>query len=226
MTFALVVSVLGIAVVDSVNPSALAMTSYLLTRPNPWRAVAAYIAGIFTLYLAAGLVVVFAFGSAVDTLIDRLSSPGVPYVVEALLGAAALWFALRRPKAATSQTPRVPTTLSAPRAFLLGVTITAVEATTAIPYLGALAIVARADANPAATVALLVAYNLIFVAPAIVLALTARHTKAGFLDKIRDRLKPSPRAAATLRILCGIVGTLLLLDSATYFATGDPLFPA
>jgi cytochrome c biogenesis protein CcdA len=227
MSASLIIAVLGIAVVDSINPSALAMTSYLIARPDPWRDVRAYIAGIFTFYYAVGLVVVFAFGRAIDTIVDKLSSPAVPYGIEALIGVAALIYALRTPKAGAANGPSAPATLTPWRAFGLGLTITVVESTTAIPYLGALAAISRANAAPVATIALLFAYNVVFIAPPTILALTARYASGNVLDRLRNRRpKPPGIGRLILRVGCGLIGIVLLLDAGLYFLTDDPLFPA
>jgi cytochrome c biogenesis protein CcdA len=223
MTIGLVAVILGIAVVDSVNPSALAMTGYLLTLESPWSRIRAYVAGIFALYLALGLLVVFALGDGIARLIETLSDPGVGYGVQAAVGLAAVVFAVRSPRAARAgSTPPVATD---GRAFALGLTITAVEATTALPYLGALALLARSDASAAAASALLVAYCLIFVAPPSVLAAIAYRRREDVSRWRASRASAAPgRGRAVLRVLCGVVGVVLLVDSGLYFATGDGLF--
>jgi cytochrome c biogenesis protein CcdA len=224
MTTTLVLAVLGIAVVDSINPSALAMTGYLIARPDPWRNVRAYIAGIFTLYFATGIIVVFVFERAIDRIIDLLSSPAVPYGIEALLGVAALVFAIRSPRTTPREAPKAPAALTPTRAFGLGLTITAIEATTALPYLGALAAIARADPSPLATVSLLLAYNVIFVAPPVILGITARYGGSGMLERLSTRRESGPGLGRTvLRVVCGLVGMVLLLDAGMYFLTDETL---
>ena len=106
-------------------------------------------------------------------------------------------------------------------------TITAIEATTALPYLGALAAIARADPSRLATVSLLLAYNLIFVAPPIILGLTARYGGSGILERLSTRREGGPGGGRTvLRVLCGLVGIVLLLDAGMYFLTDETLLPA
>jgi cytochrome c biogenesis protein CcdA len=226
VTTSLVLVVLGIALVDSINPSALAMTSYLLVRPDPWRIVAAYIAGIFVLYLGAGLVVVFVFGRTIDRIIDQLSSPTISYVIEAVVGIVALVFALRRPRAERRAGPSAPAGLTPRRAFVLGLTITAIEATTALPYLGALGAISRAGVPPPATVVLLVAYNLVFIAPPTVLTLIVRHSGSGLVERLSTRRGRGPGIGRTvLRVACGVLGVVLLLDAGAFFVAGEALLP-
>ena len=207
MTLALVASVLGIAVVDSVNPSALAMTAYLLTLDDPLARVRAYLAGIALLYLAIGCVVVFVLGSAVGGVLEALSSPAAGIGLQAVLGVAAFAMgvsALRRRRRPTARpTPAVPTV---GRAFALGLIVTAVEATTALPYLGALALVVRADASALATVALLVAYTAVFVLPPVVLVITAQ-TRSG--QRLVARLRRPRRRHGALPITLGSAGAVV-----------------
>ena len=223
MTAGLVAAVLGIAIVDSVNPSALAMTSYLVTLEDPWSRVRAYIAAIFLLYLALGVSIVFVLGDGIGGLIDALANPGVGYAVQAAVGVAAVAFALRSPRSAPARaTPSVATDR---RAFALGLSITAVEATTALPYLGALALIVHSDASALGATALLVAYNAIFVAPPTALAVIAYRRRDDVSRWLASRSpRPPGRGRTILRVLCAVVGLALIVDSAVYFGTGEGLF--
>lgn len=214
----LIASLLGIAAVDAINPSALAMTTYLLSRPNPWAAVRAYIAGIFTTYLAVGLVVVFMLGSVVDRLVGLLATTGVSAAIQGFVGAVIMYFALRRRRRRTP-TPEgdVAAATSTPRAFLLGVTITAAEAITALPYFGALALVIRDGPGPWATIGLLVVYNVVFVTPPIAVALAARYARLDGLADLATRVRTTYRSNATLqrtaRSAAALVGLMLVVDA-------------
>lgn len=226
MTTSLVLAVLGIALVDSVNPSALAMTSYLVVRPDPWRVIRAYICGIFTLYFAAGLIVVLLFGRAIDRIVDRLTSPVIPYAIEVVVGLAALVYAVRSPTAGNRTKPTAPATLTPRRAFGLGLTITAIEGTTALPYLGALGAISRAQVPPAGAVVLLLAYNLIFIAPPTALALVVWRTDTKLLELLTSRRDRGTGIGRTvLRVACGILGVVLLVDAGMYFFAGETFLP-
>lgn len=117
--------------------------------------------------------------------------------------------------------------LTQARAFGLGLTVTAIESTTAIPYLGAVAAISRADPPVAAIFALLLAYKLVFVAPPILLALTAPYTSGNLLDRLSTRRPSRPGLGRTvLRVVCGLIGIVLLVDAGRYFFTDDTLFPS
>lgn len=56
-------SLLGLAVLDSINPSALLVTLHLLGRPAPARTVPAYMAGVVVSYLIIGVLLVLGYGA-------------------------------------------------------------------------------------------------------------------------------------------------------------------
>jgi len=226
MTASLVVVVLGIALVDSINPSAIAMTSYLVARPDPWSVARAYIAGIFALYLTAGLIVVFLFDQAIDRIVEQLSSPAIPNAIEALIGIAALAYALGPQRSEKRNRPTAPANLTPIRAFGLGLTITAVEGTTALPYLGALGAIARSNIHPAAVVVLLLAYNTIFIAPPLALTQIARRGGSDLLKRMTIRSDwQTGTGRLVLRVLCGLIGLILLLDAGLYFFADTNFLP-
>lgn len=219
VSLALALGVLGAAVVDAVNPSAIAMTLYLLRLDDPWGRAWAYVAGIFTLYLAVGTVLVFGARDGIGVAIDVLSRPTAGYVVEGIVGIVVIAFALRR---RGSSRPAPNTAVASPgRAFLLGMTVTAVEATTAVPYLGAIALVIRSDPGVPATLALLVVYNFVLIAPPVALILFARSNELR-LEALAARMaRPLPDGVARVaRVGAVVLGVVLVADSIVFLVRG------
>lgn len=217
MTLALVASVLGIAVVDSINPSALAMTAYLLTLDDPRTRFLAYVAGIAAVYLAIGCIVVFVLGRGVEAVLDAFSTPAAGTGLQAALGVAAVALGARRlrqrrqsPRARTA--PAIPT---AGHAFALGLVVTAVESTTALPYLGALALLVEADAPALSVLAVLVTYTAVFVLPPVGLALASR-TDSGqrLVERLRRPRVRRPGRSAALGSAGLLFGAALLVHAA------------
>src|SRR5690606_12173502 len=68
----------GLALVDSINPSALLVTLYLLRRPMPVRTVAAYMSGVFASYLTIGILLVLGLDALLDRFGDALWRSGWP----------------------------------------------------------------------------------------------------------------------------------------------------
>ncbi|HEV3011918.1 MAG TPA: GAP family protein, partial [Actinomycetota bacterium] len=102
--------------------------------------------------------------------------------------------------------------------FALGAAVTLLELPTALPYLGAVGAITRADLAVGDWLPLLVTYNLIFVLPP--LALLAAHVALGdragaLLERLRTRLGGATREG--LLWLLGLVGFFLLADALGHF---------
>jgi cytochrome c biogenesis protein CcdA len=212
-------AIVGLAVVDSINPSALLATILLLLRGRGARPlVAVYVAAVLVTYFAIGLALTLGLGLTPEALLESDAA----YLVQGVLGAAMLAYAVLAPGRVRGQGPAVPRRLpSAGRpaaVFALGVAVTVLELPTALPYLGAVGAITRADLAVADWLPLLVAYNLIFVLPP--LALLAGHVALGdragaLLTKLRDRLGGAAREG--LLWLLGLVGFALLADALGHF---------
>ena len=110
----------------------------------------------------------------IDELIVALSTPWVTTGLQIAIGTVLVVLGVRAAGTKKRTRPSLPPRITPLRALGLGMTVTAVEASTALPYVGALAVIVRADPHPAVTVGILIAYNLVFVLPPIALALGAR----------------------------------------------------
>lgn len=174
MSAALLTALLGAALLDSINPSALVMVTVLLATSPSRRAPLVYVAGIFVTYLSLGAAVLLGLGPALGEALDRLSAPSREvYVLEALVATTLLVLVARRLRRPRAVRPARPVSAPAGSAFVLGAALTAVEATTALPYFAALALLTGTGAPAPADILALVAYNVVFVTPA--LALVALH---------------------------------------------------
>jgi len=215
----LLIAVFGLALVDSVNPSALVVTTYLLSGRSPTRTVLAYVTGVFTSYLAIGVglmlgldvLLTFAGGEVLDSTLV--------YVVQGVAGGILLCYAIIAPdEAGPDSGSRVPETRSTVKLFALGVIVTVIEFSTALPYLGAIALLTEANLQPSQWLPILVGYNLVFVLPPVVLlgafVMVGNRTEQRF-DGLRARLQRHSRT--TFLTVIGIVGFLLLADSLAYF---------
>jgi len=208
-------SLIALAVVDSINPSALVITLALLTRPGPGRAVAVYVAAIFATYFGIGAATLLGLASVWPQLGPALDGRA-GFVLQGLVGAALFAWSVRPAKGGPPSRASAPPSTGAYVALAaLGVTVTVLELPTALPYLGALAILADADLPASGWVPLLAGYNLVFVMPPLLLL--AAHLALG--DRVaarfaglRVRLERSALDAA--KWIAGLVGGGLALWSA------------
>jgi cytochrome c biogenesis protein CcdA len=208
----MLLGLLALALVDSINPSAIVVTLYLLSRGRVPAQVAVYVVAIFLTYLALGVIMM----SGIDALLP--SRPVVDgrleFIVQGLIGLALLLYALRSPPAARSAPPLEPRATTYAALAFLGVTVTALELPTAVPYFGAIALLTSADLPMAQWLPLLAFYNVIFVLPPVLLL--AGHVMFGSqLDaryaELRERLQAGARE--TMLWIAGLVGGGLLVWS-------------
>ena len=216
-------AIVGLAVVDSINPSALLATIVLLLRGRRARPlVAVYVIAVLATYFTIGLVLVLGLGRAPQAVIESDAA----YLAQGVLGAGMLAYAVlaptRRGRPDPVATRRLPAATRPAAVFALGMAVTVLELPTALPYLGAVGAMTRADLAVADWLPLLVLYNLIFVLPP--LALLAGHVVLGeraeaMLERLRRRLGGAAREG--LLWLLGLVGFLLLADALGHFQLID-----
>jgi hypothetical protein len=112
--------------VDSINPSAIIVTLYLLSRERVTVQVIVYIATIFLTYLTLGVLMI----SGIDALLPSSRTIGggrLEFIVQGLIGLAMLVYAIRAPTTAKSASRGEPSASSYAALALLGVTVTTME---------------------------------------------------------------------------------------------------
>lgn len=218
LTLAVLLAVFALALLDSVNPSALLVTMHLLPKSRATSKVLAYLAGVVTAYFLAGVVLVL----GVDALVELAAGVGehpLAYGLQGLVGALMLAWSVFTPNAdaATGQA-RVPRVERPREYFVLGVTVTGVELSTALPYVAAIGILVTAGVPVEQSIPILLAYNLVFVLPPLVLLVTYRVAKERLGERYDGLQKRLQREARTTFVwIVGIVGFVLLVDSLAYF---------
>jgi hypothetical protein len=209
----------ALALVDSINPSAIVVTLYLLSGERAPGQVIVYVTAIFLTYLGLGVLMILGF----DALLPALSAAGggrVGLIVQGLVGFALLAYAIRAPAAATPAPRTMPRAATFVALAVLGVTVTAMELPTALPYFGAIALLTTADLPMTQWLPLLILYNAIFVFPPVLLlvghVVFGRRLEARYAD-LKERLQAGARE--TMLWIFGLVGGALLIWSvAEYIA--------
>ena len=213
----MLIGLFALALVDSINPSAIVVTLYLLSGGRVPAQIVVYVAAIFLTYLTLGVMMM----SGIDALLPSLETPGsgrLGLIVQGLIGLALLLYAIRAPATAKAA-PRVePSANSYAALALLGVTVTTMELPTAVPYFGAIALLTTADLPMARWLPLLVLYNAIFVLPPVLL-LVGHIVFGGRLDARYADLRGQLQAGAreTMLWIFGLVGGGLLGSSVVEY---------
>jgi cytochrome c biogenesis protein CcdA len=210
----------ALAVVDSINPSALVVTLYLLSRERAAPQVVVYVAAIFVTYLTLGVMMMLGI-DALLPLLQTVADGRLRWILQGLIGLAMLVYALRAPSTARSARRVEPPGAGTFAALVfLGMTVTIMELPTALPYFGATALLTTANLPIQQWLPLLVVYNAIFVLPPIVLLVG--HIAVGprlatrYAD-LREQLQAGARE--TMLWIVGLVGGGLLFWSvAEYLA--------
>jgi hypothetical protein len=141
---ALLIGLLGLALVDSLNPSAIGVTVYLLLVEGRYAArVLTYLSGVFATYLGIGVLLMLGVTAVADKIAPVLESRPV-YGGQLAIGAGMLAYAILAPSKGKTPTGRAPRSVRPAALFLLGVTVSILEFSTALPYLGAIALLSRA----------------------------------------------------------------------------------
>ncbi len=166
---ALTLLVVSVALADSLNPSTVIPGLWLASAPAAGR-LASFTLGVFAVYTAGGLVLLFGPGRVLINALHHVHGP-FEHVVEAVGGllvlavAVALW----RSRAKGDDQPRTRRSYTRASAFALGAGIMAIELPTAFMYFGVISAILAAHQAAPVEFALVVAYNVLFVAPLIVL---------------------------------------------------------
>src|ERR1017187_1485835 len=133
----LTVLIASIGIADSINPSTVVPALWLASAPRG-RGLAIFTVGVFVIYLAGGLVLVFGPGPALISALHHIRG-AFEHGLEAAGGVVALGFAVVMWRArGTEHSQRRPRRPRGRRsAFALGAGIMALELPTAFMYFGA-----------------------------------------------------------------------------------------
>ncbi|MEZ5468310.1 MAG: GAP family protein [Lysobacterales bacterium] len=216
-----IIGVLILALIDSVNPSAIVVALYLLAGADSRVAVriGVYVAAIYLTYLSLGALMLAGLGVLSPGLGEFMRSRA-GLLIQGLVGLGLLIYAWTAPSGrSATQAPSPPPSAGGYIALaLLGVTVTAMELPTAIPYFAAIALITEAQLSAYAQALILLGYNLIFVLPPILLLLghlLLRNWLADSYATLRQKLESGARE--TLLWVAGLVGGWLLVTSAIEF---------
>ncbi|WP_103670343.1 GAP family protein [Pseudanabaena sp. BC1403] len=228
---ALLPSLIAIAALDSLNPSAIALQVYLLGTTKPIPRSLAFVIGIFLAYWTSGLLAVLGLNQFIQTVIANsgisLSTP-LLYTIQLLIGIILLVVGITLRIPAQTEPVKAPTKLTLARTFLLGMSVTVLELPTALPYFAAIEQIARANLDLLSIASILALYNLIFVLPPIALVvLYLLFHRQSFVLSLLQRINRSIAIYSPhiLRFVLLGLGIFLIADCFSHslaFTFGNP----
>lgn len=219
-----------IVIADVVNPVLLAAVVYALASRRPYATSLSVLAGWFTVYLLAGIVL----AETIDWIAARLASPGpIEFSVQLVVGVLMLWggFQALRASAPPKRAARTPEFnesrgLGIGAAFLLGASINLIGLPFAVPYFAAVSQIVKADPEYVTGLFVLILYNFLYILPFLgVIAAQAIFREASrpalewlssWMDRIGNVILPG---------LLLLLGGVLFLDALWYLVTGAPMIP-
>jgi cytochrome c biogenesis protein CcdA len=226
MTSGLVLSLIGIAIVDSLNPSLFIAQLVLLATARPTARVLTYIAGVLFIMLVGGVMIL---AGARQFVTDAIASiiPTTGVILLFIVGLIMLFAGWRiKWNVPTSTTPgKQPHSLHPIATFGFGMVVMINEITTALPYFVALERIAAARVDLATTAMLLILYNFVFALPLFVFLAAYLYMRERFISQMdalnRWITKWIPRITKIIFIGGGAV---LVLHGALFFITGQGLW--
>lgn len=185
MTIALLTGILGLALLDALNPATIGGVALILLTPlrRPVASATAFVAGAYLTVLALGLAVFAGAGAAADAV-----AGGVVWVRRIALGLAAVMLlvaAVRRLRSRYRRAVTLPAWFGPWTAAPVGVLVTGADLPNAFPYVIAIERLVSAGVPAGQGVAVLAGYALVYCAPCLVLlGLGALHG-----ESVRRRLR-------------------------------------
>jgi cytochrome c biogenesis protein CcdA len=206
--------VVSIGLADSMNPSTIAPGLYLALGERARSSLVQFTLAVFAVNLLAGAVIALGPGQVILHLVPHPHATA-RYILETIAGvvmliaSAVLWVKRKSLRRRDLPSPSA----HGKSAILLGLTISAVELPTALPYFAAIAAIIGSGLGTASQLIALALYNVAFVLPLIlmiiVLGVAGDGAKA-IIEKARDWLQRHwPTLVAVLALVAGVFVTLL-----------------
>jgi len=218
--------VLCIGLADSLNPSTTVTGLFLASGARPRRTVLEFAGGVFLMFLVGGLVLTLGPGTAILALVPRPTAT-TRYILETVAGVAMLVTAavLWRRRGSPGEERKLGRAGRRGSAFVLGMTIAAVELPTAFPYFAAIAAIVGAGVDLPTRIVLVAIYDGCFVLPLLGIAVTiavAGEPAVARLTRARGWLAHHwPVLLSRLALAAGIFGITLGITGLTLDVPGN-----
>jgi len=205
--------IVAIAAIDSLNPTATALQIYLLTTPKPVGRSIALISGIFVAYWTVGLLATVGLARLIQWVFLTYSE--WISLIQCILGIALFYVGWTLNSSSNAHQPlkNKPNSLQPIHTFFLGMSVTLLEAPTALPYIAAIERIAQAKLSFYDLAGVLSIYNVVFVMPLIGLL----GIYIAFQDRRTELLKQINQSITQwtpkiMRVLLLVTGSVLLVS--------------
>lgn len=205
------ITVVLIALPDSVNPSLILGALYQAAGDRRTRRTAAFTAAAVLVTLAGGLLIAFGLADLVLSIVPKPSAE-LKYAVLAVVGlglmvGGAVIFLRRRTISLRQSGTADRAARRGGSATAMGAGIAGIELLTAFPYFAAIAVIVGTSTSTGGRVALLVLYNVVYALPLIgivAVCVAMGHRADAFLERMRTlAMTRWPFVAAPLAVAVG-----------------------
>jgi cytochrome c biogenesis protein CcdA len=219
----LLIFITAIAILDSLNPTAISIQVILLSTRNAIPRTLAFILGVFLAYWVGGVAIALGLGQVISNFLSRFrwnDFADILYLVQFILGIILLTVAYRM-----KTTPYEPKSLDRNKSLTpfsamgIGIIATASDLPTALPYLAAIERILKAQVDFSTLMGLLIFYNLVFILPLLILLgiyICLKSKAMKLMEKINWQFcRLAPKLIKGLLI---IIGVFLIAESTRYGA--------
>ena len=222
-----------IALLDSTSmmPLSIVPIALILASRSPFGGATGFLLGIMLTYFGSGVLLLYGLDALLEHMEPELmrwwNNPCVAeLLLQIIVGVSMLVFARKIGRSQGKPKEQgIQSGLSPSRWFTFGAAITLGGMPGAIPYLGAIDQIIRAELPDGLAISALVFYNLLFIAPLAFLFLLPRlfpEKSDAFFAKLSEFFENyGPPALAGVLALLGLV---FIVDAVTFYL-GYPLFP-
>jgi cytochrome c biogenesis protein CcdA len=212
---------LGMSLVDSLNPFSIAVHIFLLGVLKNTNRIIFYVIGILVVYLVGGMLIYTGSTAIFDKLAEQFTTVPelVLYILESIFGVILIVYGfIEFRKENKPRQLQVGKDVSTWTLMLLGGGGTLSDLPTAIPYLGFIAKMTEMKIDIWLGCSLLLLYNVIYILPLLII--WALYLK--YKDSIRDRMesittKIEKANKYIIVTFCEIIGIVFIIDSIFYY---------
>lgn len=225
MTAGLLLTLLALALLDSLNPVTIAGAVFLLLTPRPVPRTVSFVAGACLAYLAGGVLLYLGLGAVFVRILDYLSAPWIHGALF-LVGVVMVGIGVRMERSPPREGGRKGIkNLHPAGTFLIGAGVTGSDLPTAFPLIIAVERVTDAGYGLVGAILALALYVTVYALPLLLLLagyLVLRGKSAGFLRAAERSMDRWSRPVTVWSLY--VIGALLLFNGGWYFFLERSLF--
>lgn len=217
MSIELLLSIGGLALLDTLSPATIGVTVYLLLTETKSLAsrLLIYLLTVAGFYFSVGVMLMLGMGVLLDSVASLFQSRAVSWVIF-IIGAGLFIASFYTPQKGNTELPR-PKSKNRFSMVALGFTTALIEVGTAFPYFAAIGLMTTADLTPYQWLPVMSVYNLIMVLPSLILFML--YLLFGrMMQRPLERLQMSiaKQSGSVLSWVLCIVGLILIANSLDY----------